>query len=80
MIVHQEARRGQLLYVTTPSSGESTRKRLAGRRVNGRDDKGRSVMPFDLLVRDQGRVVRTSERRAGAADLMIAAFGGYAWR
>ena len=52
MIVHEEARRGQILFATTPdpTPGWRTRRRTSGRRVGNRDDKGRETMPFDVFA------------------------------
>lgn len=76
MIVHEEARRGQILSAARPATRGSSRSRLAGRRVEDRDDKGRQVMPFDLFVDEHGC---GTDRLPGVADLMLETFGGRAW-
>ena len=56
MIVHEDARRGQILSGTSspdPAPDWRTRRRLAGRRVGNRDDLGRETMPFDVFASEE---------------------------
>lgn len=72
MIVHESARRGQVLY------GQMTplvpaRKRDTGARTNTKDDKGRPVMPFERFVLDRNPMPTGI---GNVMDLMKLAFGG----
>jgi hypothetical protein len=76
MMVREETRLRQGLSGTMVNSERAPRRRAAGRRFGGRDDLGREVMPFDVIVGDQRGEIAPPD----LAGEMIAAFGGRAWR
>jgi hypothetical protein len=49
MTLHEEARRGQVVYGRTTTEVLAT-KRDTGRRTDTKDDLGRTIMPFDWFM------------------------------